>query len=724
MSRYKTDKKIPVLEPFFENILVCNDKRLRPYIEIFVSEPENVSQQRLGNLMGILEIEDDSEDSSYIVNYLISIIKKEYFSRPKSGPIESFETALHKANLALSKLAEHGSIKWIGKLNVLVALIEKNNLHVAQTGSASAFLLRSNSLTDISEGLSQPGVTPNPLKTFVNVSSGKLEKNDKVIITTENIFDIFSFDEIKKSAIRFSNEQFAQFLRTALVNELDKAATLVVDIKEKDLAPAPASKKPETLNAFSQAAFYGSSKSKKVQKQTTPEIHQPDKKTNEKNGHLYINENDELPAISTSFADHMDGLMEKIIAIGSWFGKSLGSLFVFIKEGLASGFKWLKIKIFSKNQSAVEKPESATAASQNIDELLRSSDVPLVGQVDESSVGFLAKIKKFWKGLASAIIEILPKFSRIRNAFSNLSWRQKIYALLAILIIIVLPLLVNRTLKLFEPKKPHPIAEEPLPVVIPLEQDKNVVRLENVSQLYTGTDIIATVELNKKAFAVMQGRVIDLESQELFVFPENFGKIDLVCSMADLNLIFAINKESRKIIAWSPTSKKFQSNNIEIPAEADISAAGTYLTYLYLIDVKNDKTYRYPRAEGGFGAKTEWLKEEVDISSTVGIAINENLFLADENKITKLLRGKVQDFKVEETATPISPFKLWTKRNVENLYVLDHDNARIIKLDKDGKILNQYYHPDIGNAIDFIVEIETSTIYFNSAQSVQSFNMP
>jgi len=194
--------------------------------------------------------------------------------------------------------------------------------------------------------------------------------------------------------------------------------------------------------------------------------------------------------------------------------------------------------------------------------------------------------------------------------------------------------------------------------------------------------------------------------------------------MADLNLIFAINKESRKIIAWSPTSKKFQSNNIEIPAEADISAAGTYLTYLYLIDVKNDKTYRYPRAEGGFGAKTEWLKEEVDISSTVGIAINENLFLADENKITKLLRGKVQDFKVEETATPISPFKLWTKRNVENLYVLDHDNARIIKLDKDGKILNQYYHPDIGNAIDFIVEIETSTIYFNSAQSVQSFNMP
>ena len=29
MTRGRIDKKIPVLEPFFENVLVCNDKNLR-----------------------------------------------------------------------------------------------------------------------------------------------------------------------------------------------------------------------------------------------------------------------------------------------------------------------------------------------------------------------------------------------------------------------------------------------------------------------------------------------------------------------------------------------------------------------------------------------------------------------------------------------------------------------------------------------------------------------
>jgi len=191
MSKKRPDKKIILLEPSFKDILVCRDKSSRPYIEVFVQEPENVSQQGLGILFGILEISDSSEDSSYVVNYLISIIKKEYFFSTKRGPIESFEAALHKANLALAQLAEHGQVSWIGKLNAVAAVIEKNNIHLAATGTASAFLVRSKSLTNVSEG-QESGEDVNPLKTFQEVVSGRLDDKDKIILTTDSLFNIFS----------------------------------------------------------------------------------------------------------------------------------------------------------------------------------------------------------------------------------------------------------------------------------------------------------------------------------------------------------------------------------------------------------------------------------------------------------------------------------------------------------------------------------------------------
>ena len=120
MSRNKPNKKITEFEFSFNDISFCNDAKLKPFLETFVQEPENISQQSLGTLFGVFEISDNSEDSSYITNYLISVIKKEYYSKPKRGTVESFEAALHKANLALSKLAEHGNVAWIGKINVLL----------------------------------------------------------------------------------------------------------------------------------------------------------------------------------------------------------------------------------------------------------------------------------------------------------------------------------------------------------------------------------------------------------------------------------------------------------------------------------------------------------------------------------------------------------------------------------------------------------------------------
>jgi len=743
MSRIKSDKKIPELEPYFESILFCNEKKLRPFIEIFICEPENVAQQKLGTLLGIFEISDFSEDSSYISNYLISVIKKEYFSKLKRGSIESFEAALHKANLALSKLAEHGSIGWIGKFNAIIASIEKNNIHLSQAGTVSALLLRSTTLTDISEGLAPEEGELTPLKTFVNVTSGRLEEEDKVIIATENIFNIFSFDEIKKSALNFSKEEFGRFLRTALSNELDKSAVLIVDIGKKMELPEPI-RKNGPINVFSQEAFSKSSslaKRKTLEEEFEESIQKEvlEEKSKEKNGHLYIKEAEvpllEQPSKSNEIWIDMEekaGRMMHRLKIS--FKNLIFSIWDLISKIKFIPWKkiffaiWSAIKyvlISAKTFLLIISKKIAGFFIKNPEEKTEPATIP--ENIESKRIDELFLQKPQLLAIEEKKFSILPNFNHLKNALSSMSYEKKIYAILIILAIIIIPYFIVKVERNIQEKKVEELAiqqQEITPeIVIPLADDNNVFRIENLIENYSGENISKIINLNDKIFAVSASEIISLETNEKFPIPQELGSADISCPMDDLNLILLINKQTKKIQSWSPASKKFQVNNIVVTENAEISDAQTYLTYIYLIDSKNNQIYRYPRAEGGFGEKVDWKKDTTNISTANSVAINENLFLANGKDIFKFYRGKKQDFSIETTATSIAPLKLWTKRDNVNLYALDKENSRIVKLDPNGAIISQFYNPEITSAIDFTVNESINNIFFTTSEKIQSFQM-
>lgn len=693
MARRKTDKKISSLEPFFESIFVCNHNRLRPFIEVFVHEPENVAQQNLGTLLGVFEVTDLSEDSSYIANYLISVIKKEYSARPKRGAIESFEAALHKANLALSKLAEHGNVKWIGRLNALIAVIEKNSLHLSQAGTASAFLLRSKSLTDISVGLAEDMAEPHPLKTFVNISSGHLEHADKIIITTDSLFNIFSLEEIKKSALRFPDGKFIQFLKTALNNELEKACVLVVDIREKEEPVPVAQIKAPDLNAFSSAAFARTTAPAKDSASSAETIStKTEENSAEKTGHIYIKGSESVLPERDRTAEILETLRSILPLIWGKIMVGTKKLFSVLVRALKNiTIPRPKIPLFKKK---ISEPAAADIRPQQ----------KFVFQKIFAAAGFW---RRFW-----------PDFSRLKKTASELDYQQRLYAALVVIVIVLVPILALRLQNYVQQKNIKLAAQAP--VVIPLAQDKNVMRLDNLNNIYTANNIFSAVNLNGKIYAVTQTQVVDPQSQEAFPLPGDFGQIKLISGMDDLNLIFLIN-QSNRIIAWSPVAKKFQDNTLSIPDSANITAAGTYLTYLYLVDAQNNQIYRYPRANGGFGDKTNWLKDSVDLSRATGLALSENIYVASDNDVLELFKGKKQDFNLEDSSTPIAPYKVYARSGSQNIYILDKKNSRLVKLDQNGNILTQYFNYQIGSANNFIIDEQNNNAYIATTDNIFFF---
>lgn len=777
MAKRKSDKKISTLEASFEDVLVCQKASAETLVEILIQKPENVAQENLGTLAGILEVDDDSGDSSYIVNYLVSVIKKEYYSHTKRGAIESFEAALNKANLALAKLAEHGNVNWLGKINAILLVIEKNNIHLSQAGSAKALLLRGKTLTDISEGAIIPE-NPSPFKTFVDVLSGRLEKDDALIITTEAIFEIFSFEEIKRSALKFSPEEFIRFLRTALGNELEKAAVLVTRIGEKK-APVEISQEIQQkndFNAFSQKSFSKAPKKKQEKEEKKIEDRQSlvqeikedlkkesDEFIDKKTGHIYIKEDYSFKE-KNQFLENISEIIEI----------KMGEFFNFCSRNTIALFKKLtSIKLPAKKTQSPEDVLSSLRDEETLQdvpkdipnepqEIPKEPKEPLI-KIDKEKI--LLWVKEFFATLKEISVDIFsflafasqktiiglkkfipkkqtgslprkvessakynvlqiitPHFGKIKKIFSRLDYQQKIYAVLAVAILLIAPYFIVK-IQSSDKKVEDSTAEESIAVApMPLEQDKNVVRIENVQTVFSKNGISKIVNLNGKIFFVDENSLTNAEDKQNYPFPADFLPLKIVSSMDDLNLIFLIN-QNNKIISWSPISKKFQDNAIKIPTESDISLAKTYLTYLYLSDKNNNQIYRYPRANEGFGEKSNWLKDTTDLKKISDMAIGENIFFAQDGNVIEFFQGKKQSWNVEKTATEIYADKVYTKRNSQNLYILDQKNSRIVKLDLNGNIISQFYNAEISKASDFEINEESNSAYFFTSNEVKSFEM-
>ncbi|HWQ60235.1 MAG TPA: hypothetical protein VN420_03735 [Candidatus Fimivivens sp.] len=255
---------IPGIEVGATEISVARNRAVEPYIKTFAITPENVTRESLGTLVGVFSVSDRSESSAYTVNVIASVARKEYYANPRRGAIESFESTLHRINLALSELVKNGQASWMGSLHGALAVVEGYSIHFSATGDGKVLLFREGTLSDIGDGLASEEAAQHPLKTFLEISSGRLTQGDCVLLTTPELLDLFSPRELERNANRLLPDgKFLRFLETAMVNELRAGAAVVLDAREsKPVKKAPKEKtkpkhetQPETVNAWSEKTF-------------------------------------------------------------------------------------------------------------------------------------------------------------------------------------------------------------------------------------------------------------------------------------------------------------------------------------------------------------------------------------------------------------------------------------------------------------------------------------
>ncbi|MBI2439137.1 MAG: hypothetical protein HYV45_00815 [Candidatus Moranbacteria bacterium] len=794
MSEKKRQEKPKVLteiEKEITEILVVGNRSYEPFIKTFHYSGENVVAASLGTLIGIFEITEKSEDAAYIVNFLSSVARKEYFNNPRRGAIESFEAALHKINLALAELVKHGNISWLGKLHGTLGIIEKNNIHFSVTGQGTILLSRNGTLSEISVGLASEESSSHPIKTFVEVSSGRLLPEDKIIFTSPEPLSLLPLDLLEKQVARMNKEQFAQFLRTAITNELDRSGIFIIDCEEKIIQESPKKHSSETrqdasvMNAFSNATFIEKSPTSIATAENAPEEKDPLPKDyiDSKTGHIYVHGN--TPDSSAShpsierlslffqnilhaFNDFFAGQKRFFRKVGKQGSLSLyqGTEKLFLVSRNTGRFlkkKWQKnilvaqekvkttsfLRHLKKDSSIIEKiSEEPSFSPTDSVTMIDPATIPETPDfLKEKIASFYQKNnqKKITPGISNQLLLSLAIARRklgnvsnkllfhLRVLFRTLSLRyialsplqKKIFfSVVIFLSLLSLTLFFLTTRPATTKETPNTILEneETIESLSSLN-NKKFPSLENGSTLATQeAPFIKIVLLDNEVYGIGENTVFSLREQKTYSFPRENGTIRLATAMDDLSLIFLYTTK-KELYSFSSITHAFTKNNLDIPEGADIQSIGTYLTYLYALDSAHDQIYRFPRATGGFGTASFWLKEKTSCEDNATFAIHETLFLScPDNTLSSFFRGRL----VTRFSLPDTPFTLttlFTAPDLTHIYALDASQKMFYIFRQDGTLFRRYSLEKIPDALSFVVNEKNNELFIMTNHTLLSFKI-
>jgi hypothetical protein len=188
------------------------------------------------------------------------------------------------------------------------------------------------------------------------------------------------------------------------------------------------------------------------------------------------------------------------------------------------------------------------------------------------------------------------------------------------------------------------------------------------------------------------------------------------------NNIFYLNDD--KIIKLNIENEEFTPLTAELVTNfSQIAGQAVYNNRLYLLDNVDSKILRYNIGDN-LSSPASWLTTAVDLTNTVDLAIDGNIFVLKNNgEVIKLLKGERQDF----ILSPVEPImeaatKIEVSPEQKYIYILEPKQNRLIIFDKSGKFLSQYTSNSFSNLKDFAIDEINKKIYFLDHTTIYSID--
>jgi hypothetical protein len=684
-----------------------------------------------------------SYPNSKVIKKITQIVENNCKSNEDNISEEIFEKILQNINEGLGRLAESGENAWLGNLNAIIGLINGKDLLMAQTGNITGYIFRKNKISSINERDST-SASFHPLKTFIDITTGQLSSDDRLIFGNTDLLSRISLDRVR--AIIMSNDYQAEAL--GLYNYLRKSKAF--DVNAVFISASETETKISD-NEFKETLFIDApdeTVKKILEKVVIPTykviataiassckfIFHHSKKALSKS-HKYWKENlgpkskgiistgskslaDNLSKIKTKFPEIQDlsssrnlshikmktnsyldpkksGKIAPILNIIWQYTKNLR--FLFLKKNRKYLYVILILVFVSFGYAKLKQNNDSRSQKAKEVQLLNSYD---------KAIGDFDKIKEdvaLGKEVSNEkIYEVLATAERAKEIPANEEKAGKL--------IKEIKLLVDEKTK-----------------TIRFYSDKPSNFAENIASVSLLGNVVYSI--------TTEGKIYSLDTREkssnMVASLNKDSGTPIATSISGQGNKLLITTADKRIFAMDISSKTIEESKINADPNtwSQSNAIAAYSSNIYLLASDNGVVWKHTAKEGGYSKGLSYVDtKKVSILGSVDFAVDGNIYvLTNEGTVIKFVKGSPEsDFSIKNIPLPnnkiLIPKKIFTDEDTNSLFVLDKKLDRIIKFDKSGDFSNQYLLD--GKPIDnFVVNAKLQKIWILSQGKIYEGNL-
>ncbi len=692
--------------------LTTSDRLADRFLTCQVYNPHDEDSVSKGSIYSHVEILNPWFAASQVGQSIINTLIREYYKADDTSDLNNFETAIKEVNESLAQIAQSGETDWIGRLSSVLVLINGLEAHFAQTGQSHAYLYRGNQINHITEGLENE-VSPHPLKTFTNLTSGTLQEGDKIVVANSTFFEIIDPSELKIIATQNNPTQAAIEAGKILKGRGIKHANAVfIEVTTKEALA-----------------------------NLTPD---------QKRDVVYINE--QLSSLTSNLRNIWTNLLVPLmVSSKTYFHKVLSEtkkkLSPKLKRGLShtaeSSKKLVKLakeKSFGVAKEIKEK-NSKTDDGQKINSKNKLSD----------SVRLLSlKTKNKLKRLLISIGFTKPH-------------RPRMYLIGLIITITILVIAIGISSFSKNKKLQNQEMQDKLNRIISLEGETSVLVTQNNDEqaLINYKEIMNLSEELKdskyseqasKSYDTAFSKILEItsaqelsnfEEKELPIKPQLFGiasnylylisdkyelynlqtnkiiniqdKIDgEVSHLTTTGENLVLSTKNNSLYTIKPNTEEITEHPIKLNYDGPIKS---FIENIYVLDPPSNQIWKIVNDDGYKESLPYLADEDLSIADAVSLAIDGNIYtLSQSCNIERLSRGRsISSFTINLPANEkvANCSDIYTSEDTDNLYILAEDNnfTRIIELRKNGTFISQYIIKNMHCDSNCFIDIEKRIFY-------------
>lgn len=175
------------IKPTAQEILIKGSGK-EGHVDLFSYDNEaDEAKRKLGNLYilgnvqtsGDTETEENSDnaDTTYVINLVASLAKREYYAHSAADPKEAFSATLKKINDVIEEFFKNKHTR----INIGIFSIANENIYISKLGKFKIMLARSDRLIDILNNIDLFNKEQSQEKEFSNIISGKVHHGDRIL---------------------------------------------------------------------------------------------------------------------------------------------------------------------------------------------------------------------------------------------------------------------------------------------------------------------------------------------------------------------------------------------------------------------------------------------------------------------------------------------------------------------------------------------------------------